>query len=96
MSECFFQLKDSNLVKVECYAKIESTIYAVVEQFLNVRELPIVTDMCKPSLGYCFELIDLGPLKLPDVKTSAFKTVIFPCNNDSYKANVLKEGFENI
>ena len=95
MSECFFQLKDSNFVKVECYAKIESTIYAVVKQFLNVRELKIVTDVCKPSLGYCFELSDLGPLKLRDVKTFAFKTVVFPCNNDSFSVSVLKEGFEH-
>ena len=95
MSECFFQLKDSNFVKVECYAKIESTIYAVVKQFLNVRELKIVTDVCKPSLGYCFELSDLGPLKLRDVKTFAFKTVVFPCNNDSFRVSVLKEGFEH-
>ena len=73
MSECFFQLKDSIFVKVEFYAKIESMISAVAKQFLNVRELKIVTDVCTPSLGYCFKLSDLGLLKFRDFKTFAFE-----------------------
>ena len=39
MSECFFQLKDSPFVQVEFYAKIESTIYAVVKRGFECQRI---------------------------------------------------------
>ena len=63
--------------------RLKAPSMPLLKGVLNVRELTIITGVCKPSLGYYFELSDLGPLKLRDVKIFAFKTVVFPCNNDS-------------
>ena len=95
VSESVVQLKDKKNVQIQCFAKMENDLYAVVKYYTNVLKLNILPESVSSFCEFCYEVKDLGPLESWSVTNLCYKVVALPVC-EGLKISVMKEGFEHI
>ena len=87
-------MEDRNFVQIQCFAKIEDDIYAVVKYNTNISKLKVLPESVTSFCEFCYEVKNLGPLELCSVANLRYKKVALSVC-EGLKSSVMKEGFEH-
>ena len=93
VSNCVIQTRSGIFVQVECYLSIESTLFAIVRTFRNVKTFDELPRSLRTNFLYRLE--DLGPLERINTDQLAYKCVLIELQSGTFLASVVKEGFEH-